>query len=333
MRGQVLRGRRGQPATPLFLNPQGAFSIGIELGWRHIELVLNDMSGRTLSSVRHLYAFPEVDMVFSTIAAQAAEFAAMLEPQHRARLLNIGVASPATIARNVDLLGASPAQKAAWANIDIAERIATETGLDTVWFNDGNAACWAEIVAQPAPRPTNFAYFQIGAFVAAGIVTNEGLWEGPTGRAANLGAIMVADQAGQPTFLHLVASIRAFERRLAAAGVPIPSGSPHLWDWKALEPQAASWIEDAGRALAQAVISTQAMVELDKAIIDGVLPRAVLTRLLDAVRRHLALLPQLSMDRPAIDIGHLGISAAATGAAQLPLFRRYFSRGWSLFSA
>ena len=41
-RGEVLRGRRGQPATPIFIKPTGAYSIGIELGWRHADvLVLN----------------------------------------------------------------------------------------------------------------------------------------------------------------------------------------------------------------------------------------------------------------------------------------------------
>ena len=33
-RGDVLRGKRGQPATPLYMNPVGAFCVGVEIGWR-----------------------------------------------------------------------------------------------------------------------------------------------------------------------------------------------------------------------------------------------------------------------------------------------------------
>jgi predicted NBD/HSP70 family sugar kinase len=330
IRGQVLRGRRGQPATPMFLNPQGAFSIGIELSWRHVELVLIDMSGKVLAGVRHQYDFPDAGRIFTTIATETAALADNLSPDQRSRLLGIGVASPATIARHIDLLGASPAHKAAWAQINIAERIAADTGLDTVWFNDGNAACWAEIVAHPSPRPVNLAYFQIGAFIAAGIMTIEGLWEGPTGRAANLGAIIVVDRSGQPTALHNVSSLDAFGRRLIDAGVAPPSGSPHAWDWDGLEPHASDWLDDAAHALAQAVVSTQAMVELEKIIVDGILPRHVLARLLDGLGKHLGL---LTPDRPHIDSGRLGVSAAAVGAAELPLFRHFFYRAWSVFSA
>src|SRR5215217_2880137 len=35
IRGDVLRGRRGQPATPIYLAGEGAFAIGVEIGWRH----------------------------------------------------------------------------------------------------------------------------------------------------------------------------------------------------------------------------------------------------------------------------------------------------------
>ena len=50
VRGQVLRGRRGQPATPLFLNPQGAYSIGVEIGWRHLHVALVNLTGNVLAS-------------------------------------------------------------------------------------------------------------------------------------------------------------------------------------------------------------------------------------------------------------------------------------------
>lgn len=332
-RGQVLRGRRGQPATPLFLNSEGAFSIGIELGWRHLELVLIDLKASVLTRFRQNYDYPDAQTVFATIGREVKNLVDFLPAEHRSRLLGIGVASPSAIPLSIDVLGASAETRAAWEDVDVRGRVEAETGLATVWFNDGNAACWAEIVAHPLPRPVNFAYFHVGAFVGAGIVTNEGLWEGPTGRAANLGALVVTDRTGRPTFLHRVASIRAFERRLIQAGLDLPEGSPHLWDWSGLEPYAIAWIEDAAGALAQGILTTQAMIELDKVIIDGVLPRPILARLLDQVHRHVALLPRPNARGPTIAAGSLGISAAALGAAELPLFRHYFSRGWNLFTA
>tara|TARA_R110002020_G_scaffold10965_15_gene41724 strand:- start:515 stop:1720 length:1206 start_codon:yes stop_codon:yes gene_type:complete len=331
MRGDVLRGRRGQPATPLFLNPQGALSIGIEIGWRHYEVLVLEMSGKTLASVRRSYAWPDANTIFGEIAAEVAAIKSGLTELQQARLAGIGLATPSKIGRNIGLVRAPEGQSVLWSSIDPVERLAADTGLPVQWFNDGNAACWAEMMAQPNPRPQGFSYFQIGTFVGAGLVANGELWEG-NGHAANLGSMLVCDEDGKPTFVHLIASISALQDLLAAAGVTIPNGSPFNWDWDALEPVVTQWLDRAGLSLAKAIVNTHAVLELDKSVIDGVMPRPIVERLLERVQYHLATLPTLTADHPPVEIGHLGASAAANGAARLVLFQRFFSRAWKLFS-
>lgn len=331
IRGDVLRGRRGQPATPLFVNPHGALAIGIEIGWRHFEVLVLEMSGKTLASVRRSYPWPDADTLFGEIAAEVATIRSGLDDLQRSRLAGIGVASPSKIARNIGLMGAPDSQVAIWSGIDLADRLAKATDLSVQWFNDGNAACWSEVVVLTSPRPQSFAYFQVGTFVAAGLVANGELWEG-NGHAANLGSIMVCDDDGAPTFVHLIASIMALQGLLTKAGIPVPAGSPFNWDWEALEPVASKWLDRSGLALARAIICTRAVIEIDSAIIDGVMPRELVERLVERVRYHLGQLPTLTSDYPAIEMGHLGASAAATGAAQRLMFQRYFSRAWKLFS-
>ena len=41
-----VRGKIGQPSVPLSLNPQGAFSVGIQVGRRNLELLLADFTGQ-----------------------------------------------------------------------------------------------------------------------------------------------------------------------------------------------------------------------------------------------------------------------------------------------
>lgn len=331
-RGEVLRGRRGQPATPLFLDPHGAYTIGVEIGWRHLEVLLFEMSGKTLASVRRSYAWPDAKAIFTDIAAEIATMRAGMTETQRDRLAGIGVASPSFIERHIDRLRAPPEQKALWAGLDIRERIARDTGLPVEWFNDGSAACWSEQIAQAVPRPLGLAYMQVGTFVGAGIVINGELWEGPSGNAANLGSIMVSDADGNPTYVHLVASLLALQAALEEQGLELPPGNPLNWNWPALEPVASQWLDSAGLALAKAVISTRAVIELDTAVIDGVMPRAIVERLIERVRHHIGQLPLLTPVPPNVMMGHLGASAAATGAAQLVLFRRFFSRAWDLFA-
>lgn len=333
VRGQVLRGRRGQPATPLFLNPQGAYSIGVEIGWRHLHVALVNLTGNVLASEWQDYDFPDATKVFDDITAIVADFIARLPPDQRERFVAIGIASPTAIDRNIDSFTTRSEQRSLWQNIDIAARVAAGTGLRTEWFNDGSAACFADFIAQTAPRPTGFAYFHVGAFIGAGILAEGRLWEGPTGNAANLGAIMVPDRYGRPSFVHRVASINAFEDWLREAGQVRPPGSPQDWDWDALEPHVGAWLDDAARVLAQAAMTVQAIVELGRVSIDGVMPRPIMERLLDRVQHHLVRLPVLRAGHPTVTIGLLGADATVKGAAALPLYKRYFSRAWTDFDA
>lgn len=326
-RGDVRRdGQRGQPAVPIFMDPNGAFCIGCEIGWRKMHILVRNLYGEVLAEHRQDYAFPDAATLLDDVAAATKIMVDSIPEQFRARLLGIGLAMPSGIGRNANLLGASPEAAAAWNKIDIPAHLEAATGLSVFSFNDGNAACWAELLALPPPRPSNLAYFLIDTFVGAGLIAEGRLWEGPSGNSANLGSMLVTDRDGQQNFVHLIASIVAFERRLAKAGVPVPTGNPADWDWEGLEPHTTEWLDDAGSAIAKTIANTAAVMEFGVVIIDGVMPRGVVHRLIERVRFHNEALPVLTSDRPIIQEGKLGGAAPARGAALKPMFRRIFSR-------
>lgn len=331
-RGDVLRGRRGQPATPLFLNPDGAFAIGIDIGWRHFEVLLFSMAGVTLASIRRAYAWPDFHTLFNAVAAEVATLRSGMTGHQRDRLVGIGLASARHMHRHLGCVGAPDEQLELWRDADLAAGVSRVLGEPVEWFDDGNAACWAEFIAWPGPRPRGLAYFQVGTLVGAGVAMDGQLSAGPTGNAANLGSILVPDAEGRPGYVHSIASIIALQRRIEAAGGSLPQGEPISWDWAALEPLAGEWLDDAGRALAGAVLNTRAVLELDLAVIDGVMPRPIVRRLLERVEYHLAAMPHFAADRPALHMGRMGSAAAATGAAQLTLFHAFFARAWSIFA-
>ena len=332
-RGDVLRGRRGQPATPLFLDPEGAFSIGVEVGWRHVEVLLFSMAGKTLASVRRSYCWPDAATIVGIVGAEIATIRAGMTAKQARRLAGIGLATPSSIHRNIGRLGASAEAATRWQDFDLATRIAQMTDQPVTWFNDGNAGCWSELIARPAPRPQGFAYIQVGTMIGAGMVLGGELWEGPTGNGANLGSILVTDEAGKSSYVHLEASLLSLEQRLAAADLPRQLGNPINWNWAGLEPVASAWIDAAGLAIAKAVISASGLIGLDTAVVDGVMPRPVVQRLVESVRAHMAALPPFSGQQPKLEMGANGAAAPAMGAAQLVLFRAFFSRAWNIFAA
>lgn len=324
-RGEVLRGRRGQPATPYFINVDGAFAVGIEIGWRHIEARLVNMGAQTIAEYHRDYAFPNPDVIFGEIRQIVDRMRDKLSTDQQAKLVGIGVAAPSGIARNLALLESDLDVARRWQALDIKTEIEQECGLHTQVYNDGNAACWAELVSLPQPRPSNFAYLLVGTFIAAGVVAEGVLWQGATGNSADLGSMLITDRHGDLNFAHLVATNFALSQRLIGAGIKLPN-SPLDWPWESLEPHVSEWIADAGPAIARVIANTSAVFEFPLAVVDGVLPPHILDRLIKAVAQNLRGLPSVAFDIPKVEKGKLGRSAPSTGAAYLPLYRRFFSR-------
>jgi hypothetical protein len=53
-----VRGKIGQPSVPLSLHPQGAFSVGIQVGRRNLELLVADFTGQPVERVEVLSTTP-----------------------------------------------------------------------------------------------------------------------------------------------------------------------------------------------------------------------------------------------------------------------------------
>ena len=325
-RGEPRRGQRGQPAVPIYINPEGAYSIGCEIGWRSLHMLIRNMTGQVLLEHHVDYPYPDSKFVIAEVVNRTRAMIEAVPDGQRDRIIGLGVASPSNIGRNADLLGTPLEVAQAWRDLDLAAHLQRETGLEVSILNDGNAACWAELAAQPAPRPANMAYFLISTFVGAGLIAQGALWEGPSGNSANLGSMLVTDRNGQQAFVHLIASIFAFEQRLRDAGLAVPAGNPAEWDWDALEPVTTDWINDSARAIAKTITNTKAVMEFNLAVVDGIMPRAITERLAAQVQYQCDQQPVLTSDRAVVRLGHRGAVAPAMGAALRLIFRRFYSR-------
>lgn len=323
-RAPPVRGRRGQPATPMVLNEDGGLAIGVEIGWRHLDVVLLDLHARVLRHHHADYDYPDADTVFEAIGNLVAQFTASLSPTQRARLLDLGVAMPGALADFLHLLGAPARQVEMWRTLDPVHILEQRTGLAVTVFNDGNAGCWAELVAIQPPRPANIIYLLVSHFVAAGIVGDGVLWEGPTGNAAELGSTLVGLPEQPPQVAHRVASVWALRNQIEAAGLGETTLPVDRLEAAISTSLASGWIDNAARALAQVIYNATAVVEQPLVVVDTVLSREVSNSLAAAVEAELKALPPRKQGAPRVVPGRLGGLSPAIGAAELPLFRRYF---------
>lgn len=323
LRGEPVRGKIGQPSIPMSLNPEGAYFLGLKIGRRSAELVLIDFLGAVRAMIHLSYRYPAPRETVEFVLQGVSRIRAELTPAQDKRIAGLGIAMPFELWNWADTAGAPRDVMDQWRHRDIRAEIQAECPFPVYLQNDATSACGAELVFGRSANPRDFVYFYIGAFAGGGIVLNGSLYAGPNGNAGALGSMPVPGPTGKPTQLIDVASIAILESRLNASGVE----APQLWtspeDWGDIGPELDAWIEDAGRALAYAIVAASSVIDFEAAVIDGWLPKPVRARLVEAVQQEIMGIDVEGLRLPQVQEGTVGHNARALGAASLPLSDRF----------
>ena len=94
---EPVRGKVGQPSVPMALNPDGAFSIGIKIGRRSMDMLLLDFTGAVRERLSLAYVFPDPDTLFPEIEARLQQLTQSLPFKLRSRLHGVGIAAPLSL--------------------------------------------------------------------------------------------------------------------------------------------------------------------------------------------------------------------------------------------
>lgn len=323
LRGTPIRGKIGQPSVPMFLNPDGAFFLGLKIGRRSAELTLVDFSGHVRATHRKFYRYPSPDAIIGFVNRRMPEVLASLTPEDRARVSGMGVAMPFQLWSWVQLIGAPQAEMDAWRDRNIQAELQALTNLPVYVQNDATSACGAELVFGTGERPKDFLYFYFAYFIGGGLVMNGQLVLGRTGNAAGVGPLPVRGVDGQMQRLLAVASLSKLADRMDAAG----EDSAPLWEnpevWNVSPEILNDWMDEAANGLAWATLSAAALLEIEAVMIDGWMPTEIRAEITRRTQIALMSLDLAGIDPPAIREGTLGPNARALGAAAVPLSQRY----------
>jgi predicted NBD/HSP70 family sugar kinase len=318
-----LRGRIGQPSVPIALNPDGAFTLGIKVGRRSLDVLAMDFVGQVRFRESMDYAYPDPARIFPAIEQRLARVDAQLG-SHAARLVGVGVAAPLWLGGWRELLAAPAGVMERWNEIDIRERIQALTRLPVNFAKDTTAACVAELVVGRGNTLSNFLYVFIGTFVGGGLVIDGHLHPGPRGNAGAVGSFPLSpNMRGQAKQLLHAASGLGLEQLFEQRG--IAPAAAH--DERALGAKARvlteRWLEAACPALAFTITTAAALLDLDAVVVDGSIDRRLLGEI---VSRTGAVLDRFSWEgisRPELLQGSIGADARAMGGAILPLYHHF----------
>ncbi|MDR3495706.1 MAG: ROK family protein [Ancalomicrobiaceae bacterium] len=324
--GKKRSGGRGQPATMLALDPEGAYAIGVRIDRVALETVLVDFTGKPRARRLHTLDLPPPERTIEILANDIAHVADVVPAERRDRLVGIGVAAPYDLGAWLDKLSLSSESYRHWDGFDIAGAIRSVSGLEVVAENDGTAATVAELFYGHGRSHNDFLYVFVSAAIGGGVVVDGRYLRGPRGNAGDIGMMPVANSGlgSSPVSSHTWdlllsrASVNSLVRHLRWRGIPV-QGLADLGAAAASAPEALDeWLADAVEALTGAVLAAAALLDLPAVVIDGDLPVVIIEQL--ARRLEARMIEEAPEVRPppAVLMGHFGEDAAAVGAATLP---------------
>lgn len=309
--GALIRGKVGQPLTPLALDPNGAFFLGLKLGRRLAELALVDFTGQIRTHRQEVQSHPHPDRILSFTRKGIAAITASMPREARDRIVGVGIAAPFR-------LWDWGAEMQPWEGRDLAAELRAAVPFPVVLENDASTACGGELLFGTRDLPADFLHFYIAHYAGGGLVLDGRLRLGPNRNAAAVGS-MPLPGGGQ---LLDIASVATLEARLGHALPPDDAG------WADIPAAVLNeWIGDAAAALAQSALAATALCDLSAIVIDGALPTGVRAALVAETGAALARLDTAGLDMPLLCEGSLGRNARILGAASLPLAATFLPDG------
>jgi predicted NBD/HSP70 family sugar kinase len=324
------RGSRGAPATELVINPDGCFSVGLNVDRDHVTLVVLDFVGKVRARSSREIAFAKPETVRAFFQRSAGQLLAKAGVA-RERLIGVGVAFPDDIARAH--LPDQPRDYEAWAHVRIDELIRDILGVPVFVENDAAAAAIGEMQFGSGQQYRSFFYLLVTAALGGGLVVDGNYFRGSSGRSGEIGWLRTLSESGVDTQLQNIVSLSALYARLASHGfrVASPRGLTRL------EPEARNvvdrWVRESTTALTNSLVAINCLINPEAILIGGRLPAMMVDQLAAALNESMR---GFAAQVPAIaTVARAATSddAPAVGAAILPFSDRFLPTRLALLKA
>lgn len=315
---------RGQPITPYSINPDGAYSIGLELERDHAAGVLTDLSGTIRARVTRPIDPLTPQRAIPLFASLCAELQTAF-PFERHRLLGVGIAMPGRFAPG-GVTSLTPVALPDWQHYEVGPELERHVGVPVLVENDATAAAIGERLYGVARGLGSFVYLFLGGGIGAGMFLDGHLYRGSRANAGEIGHVIV-----EPGGLPCVCGKRGCLDRyvsLGAAYEHLGIGDPEAHAADELDalvedagPALDGWLEAAAEPMRRTIDFLELAFDPQTIVLGGPMPAGLLRRL---AARMEPLYPPVDPAEerriPRIMIAATGKDTSILGAAALPVF-------------
>ncbi len=326
-----VREGRGAPSTTIVINPDGLFSIGLDIDQEHVTGVLVDLEG----SVRQRTFVELVDpppRVAIERLVEAVEVLLDAQKLDRGRIAGIGVGIPGPLGLASDrrtVTTVSPKTFPGWSDVPVVDELQKRTGIPVVLENNATAAAIGESRFGAGRMVHSFFYVFFGSGLGGGLIVEGHPYEGFSGNAGELGYFPSADSSASLPLARrphegAFFNLRRLYRHLADEGEAVrrPEDLGPLLDRR--HPVLMEWLETGARHLAPLVLAIEYLLDPEAVFFGGRLPGKLIDEILRQVE---GLLPDQRMEGkahvPRLERAATGEDAAALGVATLPLHEAF----------
>ncbi|MES1158355.1 MAG: ROK family protein [Terricaulis silvestris] len=310
-------GERGQPASHLSINPDGGFSLGLNIDRDHLTLLAMDFSGNIRARVsREIeFASPADTSTFLKGAIQEIVKSKVFPMR---RLAGFGVAMPDALGETQ--LPGQPAAYKAWSTLDVEGFVGKLISTPVFRENDAAAAAMGELYFGKGLHSNSFYYILISAGLGGGLVINRRYYRGAHGRSGEIGFMPAGESSKKGPLATLgdeVLMQDLFEM-LRTAGVRVSSpGQLAKLEAPARKP-VQIWAAQVAERLYQPILTLICGIDPDAVFIGGRLPALAVDAICDELNKRLSISSNLTWPHAVVKRAALAEDAAAMGAAILP---------------
>ncbi|MGO4725563.1 MULTISPECIES: ROK family transcriptional regulator [unclassified Inquilinus] len=312
----------GKPSIQLAINPEGGFTIGLQLDRGRLVTVVADLSGQVRERAVQPVEMPSPEQTVPRLKQQVDAIIAEAGIA-RDQLLGVGLVMPGPF----QVEGLGPTSLPGWDGLKIAADLEAAIGLPVQLENDATAAASAEWLYGAARSLSTFVYVFIGIGLGAGLMIEGRAFSGAAGNAGEFGHLMVQPgglrcDCGNRGCLEAYLSLNAAFQHLAAQGLALQSIEAFEREIAPDDPRLDAWLDAAIEPFRIGLNAVENMFDPEAILLGGDAPDWLLDRLVQRVHPLYRSLGTTQHRRwPRLMRGTLGRDAAARGAAVLPIFR------------
>ena len=290
-KGEAQRGRVGPPTVPLSLNPDGAYSVGISVGHRQVEIVVVDFIGTVQSKTSIAQPMRVQGSNHPQFVSTVIDAIGRLPAQRQRRIAGIGLALPGDKAE-IELSPLSTRERFE----ELREEIEKVVEFPVFVQNDITAAAGGESMFGAAKKLPDYLYFYLGAHLHSRLVLNHQIYNTHAAVSRDVGILKL-------------------EEALQAEGRDVHQ----LWDratkWPDLGPVEGNWRSALVREMTHSVQALAQFIPLKTVILSSYAPQETCRLICDELESAIPGLRAVA--------GSISGPPKAVGAASLPFSSRF----------